>query len=82
MLSDGGCLMLGARERDLAERYPLVEWEAPVRVTVLDGRPDFGGRLCCRFCIALNGLKAVAVEKVGFGTLEEHEAHLKAAHEV
>jgi hypothetical protein len=75
--------MLGAREKALAERHPYIDWEEPVKVTVAEG---LGGlqtsRLCCRFCIALNGLQAVEVADLGFSTHEKHAAHLKAAHEV
>lgn len=70
---------LREQEQRLVSLYPAIEWDAPLRASV----PDRGvTRLTCRFCIALNGLKASELEQVGFATEEEFREHFDDEHHV
>lgn len=64
-------------QEDRIERsMPDIRWRSPLRVTVM-GTSDT--RLCCRFCIAMHGLKAADV-KIKPKTLEDFCRHLKEVH--
>lgn len=64
------------RERQLVDRYQDVDWDGPELVSV----PGELTRLTCRFCTALNGLKASELAQVGFFTREDWRAHVDREH--
>ncbi len=69
-------MTLLTREQRLVDRYPEIDWTTPQPVTVL----GWLTRLTCRYCTALNGLKARELDRVGFSTLEDWRAHVDREH--
>lgn len=63
-------------EEELRDNFPSIEWDVPIKVTVLTEEPRF----CCRYCIAMEGLQGSAVKEKG-GTFAEIEAHIEKEHQ-
>lgn len=63
-------------EGELRASYPAIPWDQPVRVRVT-GQP---GVWCCRYCIALHGIKATEVFQKGWETREEALDHIEEIH--
>lgn len=66
-------------ELELQERFPEIPWDQPVQIHVL-GKP--AGRWVCRYCIAMHGLKAQAIDVTPFAYDTRLEAlnHIDVAH--
>ena len=69
-------------EAELRERFPEIEWDSPVLVTI----PERDLVLfCCRICIAQRGIKAAEIvngtqPRGVFFFRQEAEAHIEGAH--
>jgi hypothetical protein len=61
---------------DLRRRYPHIEWDRPIKVEVLGGPT----RMCCRICIAEQGIRGHEVADRGFDTFEDFQDHLERVH--
>lgn len=61
----------------MRSRYPHIDWERPIDVEV------FGtgiARMCCRICIATQGIKSQEVAELGFDSFKDFKKHLKVEH--
>jgi hypothetical protein len=60
---------------ELENAHPQIRWREPVQISV-------GGMktLCCRVCIALEGIAGADVEEKGFDSYEDFEEHWRAFH--
>lgn len=56
--------------------FPSIQWDEPIKITVMGKNPLF----CCRLCIANRGLKATDVDKQGFQTTEAFHQHYGETH--
>lgn len=56
--------------QELRDRYPEIEWDEPVRVTV----GSIGQWWVCRVCIAQYGLKASEIDVTPFAFVQERDA--------
>jgi len=60
---------------ELRARYPLIEWNKPMSVSVAGAPAIF----VCRYCIAQRGLRAGEVPERG-GSRAEIETHIREVH--
>jgi hypothetical protein len=82
-----GATVVVIDEGALREEFPEIPWDQPVEVHVVNDRAagnDFYG-WCCRYCIAMHGLKAQDIiygrvpEQV-FDSRDRVLDHIEAAH--
>jgi len=64
-------------EEQLERQFPAIPWREPVKVSVI-GNPT--AKICCRFCIAIKGLKADEVHLVGFDNESGFRRHIVENH--
>ena len=66
-------------EDQLRVRFPEIPWDQPVRVSVIGVGP---GRWVCRYCVAMQGLRAADANRATFVYATRPEAldHIEANH--
>jgi len=66
------------RLEDLEAAFPGIAWRTPARITV----PGFVvGAMCCRVCIAEQGIVGREVASKSFDSLTQFERHLEDVHD-
>lgn len=68
-------IRLGESEQALVDEYPWIPWLEPQAV-----QSNGTERVVCRFCTALNGLKAIDLVHDGFRSREQWARHVERDH--